>query len=156
MKELVWFVSYLLFIFYRRPCATYLLPRVLLSVIQRGIYTASSNKSHPMLFSNQNLIMDNCSYQSLANSSLENRGEGSSNKVLSDWQLELCEPALDIQTDNSFIVVLSEKHLYCLNDNGSVEWTRKLDYHPLSLTVLTPRKNFTHHPIFRECYFIYV
>ena len=73
------------------------------------------------------------SYQSLANLTLEQQ------KSRSDWELELGEPAVDLQTIGSFIVVLGERHLYCLKDTGSVVWTRKLDYHPMCCNLLIPR-----------------
>ena len=82
------------------------------------------------------------SYQCLANSSVEmqpSRQDNVQSKLMSDWELELTESVVDIQTIGLSIVVLSEGHLYCLKDNGSMLWTRKLDYHPMCCTLVTPR-----------------
>lgn len=81
------------------------------------------------------------SYQSLANSTVEgSRASSSSNKLLSDWEFELGEAALDVQYIGTYVVTLGERHLYCLKDtDGTIVWTRKLDYHPMCCTLLIPR-----------------
>ena len=61
---------------------------------------------------------------------------------MSDWEIELGEPAIDVQTIGSHIVTLTERHLYCLKDTGSIVWTRKLDYHPMCCSLLVPRRYF--------------
>lgn len=84
----------------------------------------------------------NFSYQSLANSTLDqqmSRTPNALNKVLSDWELELNEPAIDLKSIGSFVIVLSERHLYCLKESGSITWMRKLDYHPMCCHVIIPR-----------------
>lgn len=54
-----------------------------------------------------------------------------------DWSYNIGEAILDIQavTLSSFevgIVVLGEKHLYCLKDNcASVKYSKRLEYKPL-------------------------
>lgn len=109
--------------------------------IRLGIFTATSNNSK---IKNKLILLQFriCfSYQSLANSTVEgSRASSSSNKLLSDWEFELGEAALDVQYIGTYVVTLGERHLYCLKDtDGTIVWTRKLDYHPMCCTLLIPR-----------------
>lgn len=109
--------------------------------IRLGIFTATSKYSNikKLLILFQFRIC--FSYQSLANSTVEgSRASSSSNKILSDWEFELGEAALDVQYIGTYVVTLGERHLYCLKDtDGTIVWTRKLDYHPMCCTLLIPR-----------------
>ncbi|KAI9561720.1 hypothetical protein GHT06_012680 [Daphnia sinensis] len=111
-----------------------------LHLLPSPICYVSSTESFIVIDSSWNL---QCySYQSLANSTMEqqsSRTPGTSNKLLYDWEFELSEPAIDVQNLGSYIVILGERHLYCLKDSdGTMIWVRKLDYHPMCFTLLTP------------------
>lgn len=80
------------------------------------------------------------SYHSLANMAVHQQQAAGDNKILTEWELELGEPALDIQQSGSFIVVLGERHIFCLNDSGLIHWVKRLDYHPMCCTLQIPRE----------------
>ncbi|CAG9760692.1 unnamed protein product [Ceutorhynchus assimilis] len=60
-------------------------------------------------------------------------------KLISDWFYYLGETVTDIQVTNdiinreSWIVILGEKHLICLTDNGMPKFMKKLDYSPICM-----------------------
>ena len=87
------------------------------------------------------MIFLNSSYPSLVSSAIEQTGGKDNNlfgsKLLSEWDFEVDESILDLQTTDRFIVAMGEKYLYCLKDTGILLWTKKLDYHPIALTLIT-------------------
>jgi len=62
----------------------------------------------------------------------------SGSKVICEWEFEVGELIIDLKTTDHFIVALGEKYLYCLKNTGIVLWTKKLDYHPIALNLITP------------------
>lgn len=59
-------------------------------------------------------------------------------KVTPDWSLQIGEPAIDIQAhylDRKYsqIVVLGEKNLFIIKENGNMLWMKKFDFNPISM-----------------------
>ncbi|XP_050305272.1 protein PTHB1 [Anthonomus grandis grandis] len=62
-------------------------------------------------------------------------------KMLSEWTYNLGEWPVDIQVINdvnnrqTWIVVLGEKNLFCLSENGQLKFMKKLDYCPICMHI---------------------
>ncbi|KAK6625230.1 hypothetical protein RUM43_005521 [Polyplax serrata] len=86
------------------------------------------------LFLNGYLTFDCYSYQSIASA-------GSDKKLIKSWEYGLGEGIIDVQTvkrNELTIVVLSERNLYGLSQNGSLVFAKRLEYTPLAFcTYLT-------------------
>lgn len=74
------------------------------------------------------------------------------------WSYNLGESVIDIgvvrnvQTEESFIVVLSERNLLCFHDNGCLRFTKRLQYSPLCISAyLNGNKNYTRSVIILFC-----
>jgi len=71
----------------------------------------------------------------------------SSKRVLPEWSFNLGECALGIQTTQRVrntpqtIVVLGERNLFCLNDNGQLIFMSKFEYNPSSFVVYHTENN---------------
>jgi Bardet-Biedl syndrome 9 protein len=67
----------------------------------------------------------------------------SSKRVLPEWSFNIGECALGIQTTQRIkntpqtILVLGERNLFCLNDNGQLLFMSKFEYSPSSFIVYT-------------------
>lgn len=65
----------------------------------------------------------------------------SSKKVLPEWSFNVGECALGIQTTQRIrntpqtILVLGERNLFCLNDNGQLVFMSKFEYNPSSFVI---------------------
>lgn len=61
-------------------------------------------------------------------------------KVTSNWTYNLGEDVLDMRCitcsnhKESFIVILGERNLYCLTDNGSLKFMKRFEYAPSCCT----------------------
>lgn len=56
-------------------------------------------------------------------------------RIKADWQLNLGECAIDIRVinipnNNSVIMVLGERNLYCVHESGQLAYMKKLEYNP--------------------------
>ncbi|KAJ9592376.1 hypothetical protein L9F63_015944, partial [Diploptera punctata] len=75
-------------------------------------------------------------YQALAEAGgVEDQESSSGRRLLPDWTYNLGEAALDIQVvvwSNSYcdIVILGERNLFCLKDNGTLLFMKRLEYKP--------------------------
>jgi Bardet-Biedl syndrome 9 protein len=71
----------------------------------------------------------------------------SSKRVLPEWSFNLGECALGIQTTQRVrntpqaILVLGERNLFCLNDNGQLIFMSKFEYNPSSFIVYNTDNN---------------
>lgn len=66
--------------------------------------------------------------------------ENAGRKVTSNWTYEIGEEILDMKcissyyNKDSFIVALGDRNMYCLNDNGSINFMKRLEYPPSCFT----------------------
>ena len=81
----------------------------------------------------------NCRYQVLAEAGgADDQESTSGRKLLADWTYNLGEAALDAKAvtwSNSYcdIVILGERNLFCLKDNGTLNFMKRLEYKPCCL-----------------------
>lgn len=75
------------------------------------------------------------SYKKLSESGQNsNPDENTGQKVVSNWSYNIGEDIIDMKcllTNNnkdSFIIILGERNLCCLNDNGSINFMKRLEY----------------------------
>lgn len=78
-----------------------------------------------------------------------NPDENAGHKVMSSWSYDIGEEILDMKcvssyyNKESFIVILGERNLYCLNDNGSINFMKRLEYPPSCFTTYFTGQFFT-------------
>ncbi|RZF42918.1 hypothetical protein LSTR_LSTR003634 [Laodelphax striatellus] len=100
------------------PSATFLLPSALVYVPQ----------SDTFLTCNANLCLEAYRYGSL--------GDDSSRKLLPTWSYNLGEDVLDMQVltwlgAEPAILVLGERHIFCLREGGALRFVKRLPFSPL-------------------------
>ncbi|GLH14027.1 Protein PTHB1 [Gryllus bimaculatus] len=73
-------------------------------------------------------------YQVLAESGSSDQEASSGRKLTADWIYVLGESVLDIKgivwPSHSDVVILGEKNLFCLRDNGTLKFMKRLEYKP--------------------------
>ncbi len=82
----------------------------------------------------------------MVNCTLERNAGNETSKLFSDWRFNLNEAPVDVQTVRkdqlTFVVVLGERNIYCLKESGVLLWTKKMDYHPMCLSLQIAGKLF--------------
>ena len=95
-------------------------------------------KLDSFLFLNGYLTIDCYSYESLASAS-------KNKKIWKKWEYNLGESIIGFQTvskNELIIIILSERNLYGLSENGNVSFTKRLEYKPLTFSsFLTKEEN---------------
>lgn len=87
-------------------------------------------KTDCFVFLNSSLTLDCYSYESLASTG---SSEDNSKKLVKAWSHNIGESILDVipaVTDVLNILVLSERNLYNLNENGKIIFMKRLEYKP--------------------------
>jgi Bardet-Biedl syndrome 9 protein len=74
-------------------------------------------------------------YQVLAEAGGPSVDKSSGRKMSAEWSYNIGEAALDVVAvswSNSYcdILVLGEKNLFCLKDNGTLKFMKRLEYKP--------------------------
>ncbi|XP_066998295.2 protein PTHB1 isoform X2 [Anabrus simplex] len=76
-------------------------------------------------------------YQVLAEAGGSDQDATSGRKITADWSFNLGEAALDVACiawpSHADVVILGERNLYCLRDNGTLKFMKRLEYKPCCL-----------------------